>query len=161
MDERERRTFGELLRDFRRRKNLNQLGLAYKLGKQTRSSIDAWERGLYLPETPETVLAIADALSLSEQETDELLLAARYAPKYGRSGSATSDGDVSTRPRLEELEEYLARAVPAYEVRTYTSYSTPPLCGLPPTSFWMLSLSKTPRSSSVVKLLRKNSITRW
>src|SRR5260370_42607267 len=118
---REKRPFGELLRDFRRRNNLNQLGLAYRLGKQTRSSIDAWERGLYLPDTPETVLAIADTLSLSEQETDELLLAARYAPKYGVGDSVTSNASIGTpvytRSPLEELKDYLARAVATYEAR--------------------------------------------
>src|SRR5437667_8569878 len=108
MDGQEKPTFGELLRGFRRRKNLKQLALAYKLGKQTRSSIDAWERGLYLPETPETVLAIAEVLSLTEHETDALLLAARYAPRYGVGDSGTGDDHtVSIRSNLEELKKYL------------------------------------------------------
>lgn len=105
MDESKERTFGALLRRFRRQKNLNQLGLAYKLGKKTRSSIDAWERGLYLPDTPETVFAIANALSLSERETDALLLAARYAPKY----SNTEVTRLHDRDRLTYLEQVRQR----------------------------------------------------
>ncbi len=81
-DECEEHSFGKLLRRFRRRRNLNQLGLAKKLGKNTRSTIDAWERCLYIPDTQEVVLAIADVLGLSDQETDYLLFAAHYAPKY-------------------------------------------------------------------------------
>lgn len=36
-------SFGTLLKQFRQRRQLTQLALAYKIGKKSRGSIQAWE----------------------------------------------------------------------------------------------------------------------
>lgn len=82
--------FGTLLKQFRQGKKLNQLTLAYKIGKHSRGSVQAWESSLFLPSNRETVLALAHALQLKESETDRLLLAAHYPPEYHTQGSQFS-----------------------------------------------------------------------
>lgn len=79
LDEREDSTFGALLRSFRVQRGLNQLGLARKLGMQTRDTISAWERHLYLPDKRDKVMQIANALSLNDQQRNQLLFATGYA----------------------------------------------------------------------------------
>jgi transcriptional regulator with XRE-family HTH domain len=99
MDTIEEELFGMLLKQFRERSGLKQLALAYLIGKRNRASIDAWERGLYVPSTPETVLSFAKALRLSESETDRLLMAAHYPPRYQRPNTQ------ETVSRAEHREE--------------------------------------------------------
>ena len=74
--------FGTLLKTFRARRQLKQVALAYKIGKKNRGSIDAWECCLYRPKHRETVLDLAQALQLSERETNQLLAAANFPPEY-------------------------------------------------------------------------------
>src|SRR5579863_517747 len=90
MDDIETRLFGTLLRQFRQRKRLTQLALAYKIGKRSRGSIQAWENSLFLPSDRETVLALASALDLSPGVTDVLLLAAHYPQEYQTQGTQFS-----------------------------------------------------------------------
>lgn len=75
-------TFGELLKDFRKRRGLNQKGLASKVGKHP-ITVSDWERSLYLPGLRDTVLTLAYVLHLSHAETDALLRAAQYPEEYG------------------------------------------------------------------------------
>ncbi len=69
--------FGELLKGFRQRAGLTQSQLAGTLGVH-RNSIGDWERSAYLPNTPEMVHDLADALALAPRERDQLLRAAQY-----------------------------------------------------------------------------------
>lgn len=69
--------FGERLRGFRERAGIQQQELAKQLGK-SRNTISAWERSLYLPETRDAILRLADVLDLSPIETDQLLFAASF-----------------------------------------------------------------------------------
>src|SRR5947207_12510791 len=89
MDSYELNTFGALLKQFRNRRGIKQEALAYKIGKQSRGNIDAWERGLYLPSNRDVVLDLAKALSLSENETDQFLLAAHHFPEFQALGTKT------------------------------------------------------------------------
>jgi tetratricopeptide (TPR) repeat protein/transcriptional regulator with XRE-family HTH domain len=73
--------FGELLKGFRKRAELTQQELA-NLIERDRNTISAWERSVYLPDNREIVLRLADELSLSPTETDELLYAAKYPLEY-------------------------------------------------------------------------------
>jgi transcriptional regulator with XRE-family HTH domain len=73
--------FGELLREFRARAGLTQLELANKL-QVSRTTINAWEHSKYLPRYREDVLRLAEALDLSNTDTDALLIAAQYPPEY-------------------------------------------------------------------------------
>jgi transcriptional regulator with XRE-family HTH domain len=70
--------FGELLTYYRTRAGISQAKLA-RMVRVDHSFISRLERGARGP-SRETVLAIARALDLADQERDELLLAARYAP---------------------------------------------------------------------------------
>lgn len=90
MDTIETKLFGSLLSQFRRRKGLTQLALAYKIGKRSRGNIQAWESSLFLPSDRGTVLALARALDLSPGETDQLLLAAHYPLEYHTQGTQFS-----------------------------------------------------------------------
>lgn len=45
-------SFGTLLKQFRQRRQLTQLALAYKIGKKSRGSIQAWENGRRWTERP-------------------------------------------------------------------------------------------------------------
>jgi len=96
MDTPETNLFGDLLKWFRERRKLTQSALAYKIGKQSRGGIQAWEGGLYFPSDRETLLMLASALQLTDSETDKLLLAAHYAQEYhtqGISFSANEKGE--------------------------------------------------------------------
>jgi transcriptional regulator with XRE-family HTH domain len=89
-------TFGELLKGFRQREGLSQQELGYVV-KRGRTTISAWERSLYLPDTRDVVLALEDALNLSHAETDRLLFAAQYPLEYG-----TSEPELTPMARVEE-----------------------------------------------------------
>jgi len=70
--------FGELLAQYRRRAGISQARLA-RMIHADHSTISRLESGSRGP-SRQMVLAIARALSLSNQERDKLLLSARYAP---------------------------------------------------------------------------------
>ena len=94
--------FGELLRGFRQRNGMTQRDLADHLGVH-RNSISDWERSVYLPDTPEMVRDLADALTLSQAETDQLLQAAHYpteTPNQSTSALAAPLKPSSTATRL-------------------------------------------------------------
>lgn len=76
-------TFGERLKQFRVRAGLEQHELANDIGVH-RNTISKWENNYFLPDSPERVLDLAKALTLDEAETDSMLIAANYPPKYGR-----------------------------------------------------------------------------
>jgi tetratricopeptide (TPR) repeat protein/transcriptional regulator with XRE-family HTH domain len=75
-------TFGERLRGFREREDISKTSLAKTIGF-SRGSISNWENGHYRPRERETVIKLAEALLLSEKDTDRLLDAADYSPEYG------------------------------------------------------------------------------
>ena len=59
--------FGKLLRQFRKRKRLNQKQLAERI-EVSRETISLWERGEYKPEAEGILYQIVDVLGLSTQE---------------------------------------------------------------------------------------------
>jgi len=65
-------SFGDLLKQFRKRKRWTQHVLADRVGVHY-NTIGIWERGEYLPESKTVVLEIAHQLRLSDQETRHLL----------------------------------------------------------------------------------------
>jgi transcriptional regulator with XRE-family HTH domain len=65
-------SFGELLKIFRKRKQLTQKQLAQHLGVHA-NTISSWELGTYLPATSGLVLELARLLTLNDQETRQLL----------------------------------------------------------------------------------------
>ncbi len=74
-------TFGDLLRRFRVLENMSQKGLADEL-HMNRNTVVSWEGGDYLPKERETVLRLAEVLSLSPVETNNLLIAANFPQEY-------------------------------------------------------------------------------
>ena len=73
---------GELLRDWRRRRRLSQLDLSNESGVSARH-LSFLETGRARP-SREMVLHLAEQLEIPLRERNELLLAAGYAPLYGR-----------------------------------------------------------------------------
>lgn len=71
---------GELLREWRNRRNRSQLDLASDVGVSTRH-LSFVETGRSRP-SPELVLALAEHLDVPLRSRNELLLAAGYAPRY-------------------------------------------------------------------------------
>jgi tetratricopeptide (TPR) repeat protein len=69
--------FGEWLSQFRKREKMSQQELADQMGK-SRNTISCWERSIYLPGEREDVLKLAEILSLGEEDTNNLLIAAQY-----------------------------------------------------------------------------------
>src|SRR5579875_3412419 len=65
-------SFGEALKDARKRRKLTQKQLAHLLGVHY-NTISAWELGAYLPETRGLVLELARHLALDGHETRQLL----------------------------------------------------------------------------------------
>lgn len=59
--------FGEVLRQFRKRKGLSQQRLASLIGVH-RDSMSSWERGEYFPETPTMLHELARVLALDAEE---------------------------------------------------------------------------------------------
>ncbi|MBB3086387.1 helix-turn-helix domain-containing protein [Geodermatophilus sabuli] len=77
-----RPSVGELLRNWRQRRRLSQLDLASDAGVSTRH-LSFVETGRARP-SREMVLHLAEQLEVPLRERNELLLAAGYAPVYGR-----------------------------------------------------------------------------
>ena len=73
---------GELLRDWRRRRRLSQLDLSNEAGVSARH-LSFVETGRARP-SREMVLHLAEQLEVPLRERNELLLAAGFAPVYGR-----------------------------------------------------------------------------
>jgi transcriptional regulator with XRE-family HTH domain len=76
--------FGELLRDWRRRRRLSQLDLALEADVSARH-VSFVESGRSAPSRA-MVLRLADALSVPAREQNQLLLAAGLAPAYAERG---------------------------------------------------------------------------
>jgi transcriptional regulator with XRE-family HTH domain len=97
----ERPTIGELLRDWRRRRNLSQLELS--LGAEVSSRhVSFVETGRARP-SREMVLHLADHLEVPLRERNSLLLAAGYAPLYRERSLDTPD----MTPVHEAIERFL------------------------------------------------------
>jgi transcriptional regulator with XRE-family HTH domain len=92
-----------LLRQFRKQKGVTQVALADRLGYDP-SYISRLERGIRRPPSRESIVAICDALSLTDRETDDMLLAVGYAPK----SLYRADSPALLRvPALEYIESVL------------------------------------------------------
>jgi transcriptional regulator with XRE-family HTH domain len=72
---------GPLLREWRERRRLSQLGLAVEAGVSARH-VSFVENGRARP-SPEMVLHLAERLEVPLRERNQLLLSAGYAPMYG------------------------------------------------------------------------------
>jgi transcriptional regulator with XRE-family HTH domain len=73
---------GPLLREWRERRRLSQLGLAVEAGVSARH-VSFVENGRARP-SPEMVLHLAERLDVPLRERNQLLLSAGYAPIYGQ-----------------------------------------------------------------------------
>ncbi len=71
-------TFPEVLADYRKRSGLSQSDIARRAGLSA-SYVNRLESGDRQPNSRDLVLGLAKALSLSPDDTDRLLLSARYA----------------------------------------------------------------------------------
>ncbi len=74
---------GDLLREWRHRRNRSQLDLALDVGVSARH-LSFVETGRSRP-SPEVVLAVAEHLDVPLRERNTLLLAAGYAPRYAET----------------------------------------------------------------------------
>ena len=90
---------GELLRDWRLRRRLSQLDLAGDAGVSARH-LSFVETGRARP-SREMVLHLAEQLEVPLRERNDLLLAAGFAPVYGRRG--LGDPDMSAVRRAIDL----------------------------------------------------------
>jgi transcriptional regulator with XRE-family HTH domain len=72
---------GPLLREWRERRRLSQLALALEAGVSARH-VSFIETGRATP-SPEMVLKLAGKLEVPLRESNQLLIAAGYAPRYG------------------------------------------------------------------------------
>src|SRR5216683_760127 len=121
MDGFESSLFGTLLKSFRQRREFTQSALAYKIGKHSRGSIQAWEGSLYLPSDRETVLALARALQLSESETDKLLLAAHYPQEYHTQGTVFSAAETREPLHLADMYIYEHDDAPVLDITLHNN----------------------------------------
>src|SRR3954449_8968642 len=96
---RTRPAVGELLRDWRLRRRLSQLDLAGDAGVSARH-VSFLETGRSRP-SREMVLHLAEQLEVPLRERNDLLLAAGFAPLYGRRG--LDDPDMSAVRRAIDL----------------------------------------------------------
>src|SRR5215203_273501 len=90
---------GDLLRDWRLRRRLSQLDLALEAGVSARH-LSFVETGRARP-SREMVLHLAEQLDVPLRERNDLLLAAGFAPVYGRRG--LDDADMSAVRRAIDL----------------------------------------------------------
>lgn len=75
------RTFGELLKLYRKQRGMTQQQLAMNLGVHY-NTIWAWEHGDYLPDTKGIVLELARHLGINELKTRQLLEASLVQPTF-------------------------------------------------------------------------------
>src|SRR4051794_321630 len=80
----DRSRFGTLLRDWRRRRRLSQLDLAYAAGVSPRH-LSFLETGRSRPSAA-MVIQLAEELEIPLRDRNALLLAAGHAPAYGQHG---------------------------------------------------------------------------
>jgi transcriptional regulator with XRE-family HTH domain len=85
---------GDLLREWRNRRNRSQLDLSLDVGVSARH-LSFVETGRSRP-SPELVLALADHLEVPLREQNTMLLAAGYAPRFSQT---PLDDDAMTRVR--------------------------------------------------------------
>lgn len=71
-------SLGGLIKDYRLRKNLDQIDLATKLGWKEPSRLSRIEQGVIKRPTRETINRICKALKLSRKETNTILLSGGY-----------------------------------------------------------------------------------
>jgi transcriptional regulator with XRE-family HTH domain len=98
-------TFGDLLRDWRRRRRLSQLDLALEADVSARH-VSFVESGRSAPSRA-MVLRLADALAVPPREQNHLLLAAGLAPAYAERGV----GD----PGMTAVRAGIDRVLAAYD----------------------------------------------
>jgi transcriptional regulator with XRE-family HTH domain len=113
-------TFGQLLKQDRKNKNLSQQVLANKVGV-SRNIIHLWEIDYHCPKYRYTVQKLALELGLSHRDTDRLLRAAGYSLAYNTAKEDLSDIE-SRAERYEKLhtpqkkeDSVLAKAPPQTE----------------------------------------------
>lgn len=85
----DRPAVGTLLRDWRKRRRLSQLDLALEAGVSSRH-LSFVETGRSRP-SAELVMHLAEQLDVPLRERNGLLLAAGYAPAYGRRDLAAPE----------------------------------------------------------------------
>jgi transcriptional regulator with XRE-family HTH domain len=99
------RSFGEHLRDWRRRRRLSQMDMALEAEISTRH-LSFLETGRAKP-SREMVLKLADRLEAPLRERNALLLAAGYAPVFGERGL--------DHPALENIRAAVSEWLAAHE----------------------------------------------
>ncbi|MBV9232235.1 MAG: helix-turn-helix domain-containing protein, partial [Chloroflexi bacterium] len=119
MDETTLSTFGELLKAFRKQRNLTQHELASRLSVH-RNTVGKWENGTFLPESKTIVLELASQLHLDTSDTRRLLeasltaLSPYWQVPYQRNPFFTGRSDV-----LQQLHEALAQKGSALISQSY------------------------------------------
>jgi transcriptional regulator with XRE-family HTH domain len=98
-------TVGALLRDWRERRRLSQLGLALEAGVSARH-VSFLETGRSRP-SQEMLLRLAEELEVPLRERNRMLLAAGYAPAYGQ-------GELGA-PQLEPVREAIELILRGHE----------------------------------------------
>jgi HEAT repeat protein/transcriptional regulator with XRE-family HTH domain len=113
-------TFGERFKWFRIRAGLDQKPLADLLGVH-RNTIVAWENSQYLPRQSDMVETLAKKLFLSEAETNQLLAAAHYPPKYHVPETVSL---IATQPAANLSSPYMGFSAftPAEQIAARTKY---------------------------------------
>jgi transcriptional regulator with XRE-family HTH domain len=96
---------GALVRDWRQRRRRSQLDLALETGVSARH-LSFVETGRARP-SPELLLALADRLDMPLRERNSLLLAAGYAPRFGRTELAD--------PAMAQVRAALERMLAAHD----------------------------------------------
>lgn len=102
-------TVGSLLREWRSRRRLSQLELALEANVSTRH-LSFVETGRAQP-SRDMVVLLAERLDVPLRETNQLLLAAGYAPAYPDNGTADSAVRAALRHVLAGYEPYPALVV--------------------------------------------------
>lgn len=95
--------FGLLLGQFRKQKGITQVALARACGYDP-SYVSRLERGARRPPDREMVIALCDALGLTDAESEQMLLTAGYAPK---SVPGLDAARLLRVPALERIEAIL------------------------------------------------------
>src|ERR671926_498464 len=96
---------GPLLREWRERRRLSQLELALEAGVSARH-VSFIETGRANP-SPEMVLKLAGKLDVPLRESNQLLIAAGYAPRYGALAFEA--------PEMDPVREAIDRLLSAHD----------------------------------------------
>lgn len=89
-------TFAELLLSYRKRVGINQQQLADSLGR-SRTTVSNWERGETLPNDRAIFRDLQQELSLTQQEINRLMAAARYLPQVDARQAIGRESDPDTQ----------------------------------------------------------------